>query len=129
MVSKSSFPTRLETSSNSMSSSVDFTPLLEPIGSNSTSPFPLVTINTSSQLPYKLTFSNYPSWQATFSPSSLDMIWWNIWTTLLGVLLNLLQILLPLFWHTMRTSTNRTSYCWMLNFTSLSNLAFNWTWH
>ncbi|RVW82734.1 Retrovirus-related Pol polyprotein from transposon RE1 [Vitis vinifera] len=57
---------RSETSSNSMSSSVDSTLLPKPIDSNSTSPLPLVTINISSQLPYKLTFSNYPSWRATF---------------------------------------------------------------
>ncbi|KAL6319473.1 hypothetical protein AAG906_014148 [Vitis piasezkii] len=39
MVSEHSFPTRSETSSNSMSLSVDFTPPPEPTGSNSASPF------------------------------------------------------------------------------------------
>ncbi|KAJ0010578.1 hypothetical protein Pint_33007 [Pistacia integerrima] len=65
MVSEHSSPTRLETSSKSMSSGVN-SPPLEPTGSNSASTLPLVTINTSSQLPYKLTSSNYPSWRATF---------------------------------------------------------------
>ncbi|KAJ0095312.1 hypothetical protein Patl1_15272 [Pistacia atlantica] len=56
---------RPETSSKSMSSGVN-SPPLEPTGSNSAPTLPLVTINTSSQLPYKLTSSNYPSWRATF---------------------------------------------------------------
>ena len=35
-------------------------------GSSNSSNLPLVAINTSNQLPYKLTHSNYPSWRATF---------------------------------------------------------------
>ncbi|KAF5481757.1 hypothetical protein F2P56_002385 [Juglans regia] len=63
MVSEGSSPTRTETSSNSMSSNDNSS---VPNGSNSASTLPLVTINTSNQLPYKLTSSNYPSWRATF---------------------------------------------------------------
>ncbi|XP_041009454.1 uncharacterized protein LOC121253515 [Juglans microcarpa x Juglans regia] len=63
MVSEGSSPTRTETSSNSMLSSDNS---LVPNGSNSACTLPLVTINTSNQLPYKLTSSNYPFWRATF---------------------------------------------------------------
>ncbi|KAF5454873.1 hypothetical protein F2P56_024506 [Juglans regia] len=49
-----------------MSSSVTSTPSPVSDGSNTASELPLVTINTSSQLPYKLASSNYPSWRATF---------------------------------------------------------------
>ena len=35
--------------------------------SSPSSDLPLVTINTSSQISYKLTASNYPSWRATFT--------------------------------------------------------------
>jgi len=59
MVSEPSSPTRLETFT--MSTNGNPTPL-----SDSASSLPLITINTSSQLPYKLTSSNYPSWRATF---------------------------------------------------------------
>jgi len=59
MVSELSSPTRLETFT--MSTNGNSTPL-----SDSASSLPLITINTSSQLPYKLTSSNYPSWRATF---------------------------------------------------------------
>ncbi|EYU20927.1 hypothetical protein MIMGU_mgv11b021353mg [Erythranthe guttata] len=38
-----------------------------PITTSSSSDLPLITINTSSQLPVKLTTSNYPSWHAIFT--------------------------------------------------------------
>jgi hypothetical protein len=36
------------------------------LSESAASSLPLITINISSQLPYKLTSSNYPSWRATF---------------------------------------------------------------
>ncbi|KAF5451716.1 hypothetical protein F2P56_026801 [Juglans regia] len=49
-----------------MSSSIHSNPHSVSGGSDPSTDLPLVTINTSSQLPYKLTASNYPSWRATF---------------------------------------------------------------
>ncbi|KAG5225557.1 Retrovirus-related polyprotein from transposon [Salix suchowensis] len=60
MVSERSSPTRTEASFNSMTS------IENSSVPTSASTLSLVTINTSSQLPYKLTSSNYPSWRATF---------------------------------------------------------------
>ncbi|KAB5511905.1 hypothetical protein DKX38_028933 [Salix brachista] len=60
MVSERSSPTRTEASNNSMASTENSS-----VPTSATT-LPLVTINTSSQLPYKLTSSNYPSWRATF---------------------------------------------------------------
>ncbi|RVX08300.1 Retrovirus-related Pol polyprotein from transposon RE1 [Vitis vinifera] len=50
-----------------MSSNIHSTPHFVSGDSNSSSNLPLVTINTSSQIPYKLTASNYPFWHATFT--------------------------------------------------------------
>jgi len=65
MVSKPPSLTRLEIFFSSMSTGCN-PPFSESVGSNSTCSLPLITINTLSQLPYKLTSSNYPSWHATF---------------------------------------------------------------
>ena len=57
----------MQRASNTMSSiSVNSTPPPVHSGSSNSSNLPLVAINTSNQLPYKLTHSNYPSWRATF---------------------------------------------------------------
>ncbi|RVW44127.1 hypothetical protein CK203_108467 [Vitis vinifera] len=50
-----------------MSSNVHSTPYSVSGDSNPSSDLPLVTINTSNQIPCKLTTSNYPSWHATFT--------------------------------------------------------------
>jgi len=62
MVSEPSSLTRLETFFISMATGSNPTSLSESAASS----LPLITINISSQLPYKLTSSNYPSWRATF---------------------------------------------------------------
>ena len=50
-----------------MSSNIHSTPHFVSGNSNPSSNLPLVTINTFSQIPYKLTASNYLSWRATFT--------------------------------------------------------------
>ncbi|KAL6321229.1 hypothetical protein AAG906_016263 [Vitis piasezkii] len=50
-----------------MSSNIHSTPHFVSGDSNPSSDLPLVTINTSNQIPYKLIASNYPFWHATFT--------------------------------------------------------------